>query len=96
MLLLILFFFLGMIPISSSMDILDTDDSYKYPVLLDGKLIGHIPSNIVIKVRDKLRIYKIEGVDIPHTLEIVVVPKKIVWYFFIILSKFFNTTSFKN
>lgn len=74
-----------MIPISSSMDMLDTDDSYKYPVLLDGRLIGHVSSNIVIKMRDKLRIYKIEGVDIPHTLEIVLVPKKEVQYFIFLI-----------
>ncbi|XP_077291956.1 RNA polymerase I subunit Rpl135 [Arctopsyche grandis] len=69
---------LGMIPLASSMDILDNEETYKYPVLLDGRLIGNIPSNIITKVRDKLRIYKIDGVDVPYTLEIVLVPKKTI------------------
>lgn len=64
---------LGMIPLSST---LDSDDLFKYPVLLDGRLIGNIPQNIVFKVRDKLRVYKIEGKDVPFTLEIALVPKK--------------------
>ena len=62
---------LGMIPLSIA-------ENWKnsYSVMLDGKLIGLIENNIIARVTDKLRILKIKGEEIPHTLEIALVPKK--------------------
>lgn len=55
-------------------DTIDLKDSYV--VQLDGLIIGYIPNNSIGRIVDKLRMYKINGVDVPDTLEIVLVPLK--------------------
>ncbi|KOC65372.1 DNA-directed RNA polymerase I subunit RPA2 [Habropoda laboriosa] len=62
---------LGMIPLSIA-----DDWKNSYVVMLDGKLIGLIDDSIIARVTDKLRLLKIEGEEIPCTMEIVWVPKK--------------------
>lgn len=62
---------LGMMPLSI------TDDwEESFTVMLDGKLIGLIKDNIIYRVTDQLRLLKIKGEQVPHTMEIVLVPKK--------------------
>ncbi|KAF7272577.1 hypothetical protein GWI33_014650 [Rhynchophorus ferrugineus] len=63
----------GMVPINyvSSKDI-----NNSYVVQLDGKIIGYLLKEIAPKVVNKLRLLKIEGKEVPHTLEIVLVPFK--------------------
>ncbi|XP_058802339.1 DNA-directed RNA polymerase I subunit RPA2 [Phymastichus coffea] len=61
---------LGMLPISIA-----DDWKNSYAVLLDGRVIGLIKDNIVGRVVDKLRVFKINE-KVPSTTEIVLVPKK--------------------
>ncbi|XP_034948641.1 DNA-directed RNA polymerase I subunit RPA2 [Chelonus insularis] len=62
---------LGMMPLSVA-----DDWKESYTVLIDGKVVGLIEDNIIIKVVNHLRQLKIEGKKIPNTTEIVLVPKK--------------------
>lgn len=55
-------------------DTIDIKNSYV--VQLDGKIIGYFPSNCTDRIVHKLRMLKIEGKDVPETLEIVLVPLK--------------------
>jgi len=45
-----------------------------YVVLLDGRVVGHVEKREAHRLVDKLRIFKIDGKRVPHTLEIVLVP----------------------
>ncbi|ENN77884.1 hypothetical protein YQE_05562, partial [Dendroctonus ponderosae] len=47
-----------------------------YVVQLDGRIIGYIPKEMASRIVDQLRLLKIEGKQIPNTLEIVLVPLK--------------------
>lgn len=62
---------LGMLPIHYM-----TDTTQNYVVLLDGKIIGYVAKDIILKLVEKLRLYKIKGTEVPNTLEIVLVPFK--------------------
>ncbi|XP_076280843.1 RNA polymerase I subunit Rpl135 [Lasioglossum baleicum] len=62
---------LGMVPLSIA-----DDWKSSYVVMLDGKLIGVINDNIVARITDKLRLLKINGKEVPSTMEIALVPKK--------------------
>ncbi|XP_011329952.1 DNA-directed RNA polymerase I subunit RPA2 isoform X2 [Ooceraea biroi] len=64
---------LGMMPLSIA-----DDWKNSYTVMLDGKLIGLIEDKIINKVVYKMRMLKIEGKEVPSTLEIALVPKKTV------------------
>ncbi|XP_066246685.1 DNA-directed RNA polymerase I subunit RPA2 [Euwallacea similis] len=55
-------------------DSLDLNNSYV--VQLDGKVIGYIAKEIAPSIIVRLRILKIEGKEIPETLEMVLVPLK--------------------
>lgn len=57
-------------------------DVYKYPVLLDGRLVGYFSEDTVDKSAAYLRTLKIKGEEVPITTEIVVVPKKQVSFLF--------------
>ncbi|XP_043275867.1 DNA-directed RNA polymerase I subunit RPA2 [Venturia canescens] len=62
---------LGMVPINIA-----DDWKTSYTVMLDGKVIGLMEDEIVSRVVDKLRLLKIDGKQVPNTMEIVLVPKK--------------------
>jgi DNA-directed RNA polymerase I subunit RPA2 len=64
---------LGMVPINTS-----TLDSTRnmYVCMLDGKILGYITENNITRSVDKLRQLKIEGEQLPHMTEVVLVPKK--------------------
>ncbi|XP_077268648.1 RNA polymerase I subunit Rpl135 isoform X1 [Temnothorax americanus] len=62
---------LGMVPLSIA-----DDWRNSYNVMLDGKLIGLIQDKIINRVVYKLRLLKINGREVPSTLEIALVPKK--------------------
>lgn len=64
---------LGMVPLKYA-GTLDLNKSYV--VQLDGKIVGYVPSTIAARLVDKLRLFKIKGKKVPHTLEIVLVPLK--------------------
>lgn len=64
---------LGMVQLKYA-DTIDLKNSYV--VQLDGKILGYLPSNSADRIVDKLRSFKIKGVNIPETLEIVLVPLK--------------------
>ncbi|XP_026754215.2 DNA-directed RNA polymerase I subunit RPA2 [Galleria mellonella] len=51
-------------------------DVYKYPVFLDGRMIGHIAEDIVAELTTYLRTLKVKGEELPVTTEIVFIPKK--------------------
>ncbi|XP_028028172.1 DNA-directed RNA polymerase I subunit RPA2 [Bombyx mandarina] len=63
----------GMEPISS---VLCDRDTYKYPVFVDGRLVGYIAESGAEKSAAYLRTLKIKGEEVPITTEIVVIPKK--------------------
>jgi DNA-directed RNA polymerase I subunit RPA2 len=44
--------------------------------MLDGKILGYITENNITRSVDKLRQLKIEGEQLPHMTEVVLVPKK--------------------
>ncbi|KAM3959804.1 RNA polymerase I subunit Rpl135 [Aphomia sociella] len=52
------------------------NDVYKYPVFLDGRLVGYFAEDTVDKSTTYLRTLKVKGEEIPITTEIVVIPKK--------------------
>lgn len=66
---------LGMIHIRNSRNIKINFKDY-YSTQLDGKIIGYVSKKIAGRLVDKLRLLKIKGEKIPHTLEIVLVPIK--------------------
>lgn len=51
-------------------------DEYKYPVFIDGRLVGYLAEDTVDKSAAFLRTLKIKGEEVPITTEIVVIPKK--------------------
>ncbi|KAI5641008.1 RNA polymerase rpb2, domain 6 domain-containing protein [Phthorimaea operculella] len=51
-------------------------DVYKYPVFIDGRLVGYFPEDTVDKSAAYLRSLKVKGEEVPITTEIVVIPKK--------------------
>ncbi|CAH0721281.1 unnamed protein product, partial [Brenthis ino] len=66
----------GMEPISFISQTPPSHDVYKYPVFIDGRLVGFLPEDIVSKVTSYLRILKVKGEDVPISTEIVLIPKK--------------------
>lgn len=62
----------GMIPLNG------TIDNWKdyCPVMLEGRIIGHLKYMDMKQVVEKLRIIKISGITIPQMMEIAAVPKK--------------------
>lgn len=64
---------LGMIPLKTSLGMSLTQT---YTVHLDGKIIGCVPKDEAKKLVNKLRLYKVQGDEIPNTMEIVLVPLK--------------------
>ncbi|KAL0861096.1 hypothetical protein ABMA27_009599 [Loxostege sticticalis] len=66
----------GMEPISSVAQTPLLRDVYKYPVFIDGRLVGYFSEDTVDKAAAYLRTLKIKGEEVPMTTEIVVVPKK--------------------
>lgn len=65
---------LGMAPINSS----KIDYKKYYVVILEGKIIGHVAMADSKRIADRLRLLKIDGVEVPNLLEVVLVPKKTV------------------
>ncbi|KAJ2941561.1 hypothetical protein O0L34_g14613 [Tuta absoluta] len=51
-------------------------DVYKYPVFIDGRLVGYFSEDTVDKSAAYLRSLKVKGEEVPITTEIVVIPKK--------------------
>ncbi|XP_059045558.1 DNA-directed RNA polymerase I subunit RPA2 isoform X2 [Achroia grisella] len=66
----------GMEPISVIAQTPIAYDVYKYPVFLDGRLLGYLAEDIVVKSITYLRSLKVKGEQIPITTEIVLIPKK--------------------
>ncbi|GBP19314.1 DNA-directed RNA polymerase I subunit RPA2 [Eumeta japonica] len=66
----------GMEPINSVAEVPLSEDIYKYPVFVDGRLLGYFSEDLVHRSCALLRTLKIKGEEIPITTEIVVVPKK--------------------
>ncbi|XP_026729153.1 DNA-directed RNA polymerase I subunit RPA2 [Trichoplusia ni] len=66
----------GMEPVSIISQTPISRDVYKYPVFVDGRLVGYFPEDTVDKSAAYLRTLKIKGEEVPITTEIVVVPKK--------------------
>lgn len=64
----------GMVPLNSS----KIDYKKHYVVILEGKIIGHVPMTDAKRIADRLRLLKILGVEVPNLMEIVLVPKKTV------------------
>ncbi|XP_030029888.2 DNA-directed RNA polymerase I subunit RPA2 [Manduca sexta] len=65
----------GMEPISSvSRAVLH--NVYKYPVFIDGRLVGYFSEDTVDDSAAYFRTLKIKGEEVPITTEIVVIPKK--------------------
>lgn len=67
---------IGLEPISSVSQTPLSRDVYKYPVFLDGRLIGYLGEEKVDSSTAYLRTLKIKGEVVPITTEIVVIPKK--------------------
>ncbi|CAH2059095.1 unnamed protein product, partial [Iphiclides podalirius] len=51
-------------------------DEYKYPVFVDGRLMGYLAEDNLEKSTAYLRTLKIRGEEMPISTEIVVIPKK--------------------
>ncbi|XP_045539840.1 DNA-directed RNA polymerase I subunit RPA2 [Papilio machaon] len=66
----------GMQPISSVSQTPLSQDVYKYPVFIDGRLVGYFSEDTVDRSTAYLRTLKIKGEEMPITTEIVVIPKK--------------------
>nr|XP_032523234.1 LOW QUALITY PROTEIN: DNA-directed RNA polymerase I subunit RPA2-like [Danaus plexippus plexippus] len=66
----------GMDPISSVAHTPLTHDVYKYPVFIDGRLVGYFNEDTALKSVSYLRTLKVKGEDVPISTEIVMVPKK--------------------
>lgn len=69
-----------MVPIDSS----KINFKSHYAVLLEGKVIGHISKSIAEQVATELRLLKIEGVQLPKLMEIVLVPDKQVRFYYLL------------
>lgn len=69
----------GMVPLDSA----KINFKSHFPVLLEGKVIGHISKSIAEQVATELRLLKIEGVQLPKLMEIVLVPDKQVQFYII-------------
>jgi hypothetical protein len=66
-----------------------SSDEYKYPVFLDGRLVGYLAEETVHKSTSYLRTLKIKGDEVPISTEIVVIPKKqVLAYQYIFLDRF--------
>lgn len=63
----------GMIGVRSALKI---DFKEYYCTQLDGRIVGYVPRKIAGRLVDNLRLLKIQGEQIPETLEIVLVPIK--------------------
>lgn len=65
---------MGMIPVKN----LNTKIDFKeyYNTQLDGRIIGYVSKKYAARLVDKLRVLKIKGEQIPHTVEIALVPIK--------------------
>ncbi|XP_061713388.1 DNA-directed RNA polymerase I subunit RPA2 [Cydia pomonella] len=66
----------GMEPISTISHTPLSTDEYKYPVFVDGRLVGYFAEDTVQKSTNYLRTLKIKGDEVPISTEIVVIPKK--------------------
>lgn len=66
---------LGMIPLGSELLSCSSAEKY-YTVMLEGRIIGYLPDEDVKDAVRQLRLYKVDGVEIPNTTEIALVPKK--------------------
>ncbi|XP_039760657.1 DNA-directed RNA polymerase I subunit RPA2 [Pararge aegeria] len=66
----------GMEPISSVAESQLAHDVFKYPVFIDGRLVGYLPEDSAAKSTAYLRTLKVKGEDISITTEIVLIPKK--------------------
>ncbi|XP_053619666.1 DNA-directed RNA polymerase I subunit RPA2 [Plodia interpunctella] len=66
----------GLEPISSMTQTPLTRDVYKYPVFLDGRLLGYLSEDNADSSTGYLRALKVKGEEIPITTEIVFIPKK--------------------
>ncbi|XP_049880530.1 DNA-directed RNA polymerase I subunit RPA2 [Pectinophora gossypiella] len=66
----------GMEPISSVSNTPLSRDVYKYPVFIDGRLVGYLSEETVDKSTTYLRTLKVKGEEVPISTEIVVIPKK--------------------
>ncbi|XP_034837415.1 DNA-directed RNA polymerase I subunit RPA2 [Maniola hyperantus] len=66
----------GMEPISSVSETPLSRDVYKYPVFVDGRLVGYLSEDTAVKSTAYLRTLKVKGEDIPISTEIVLIPKK--------------------
>lgn len=64
---------LGMVPLKG-VRLITPNHNEHYVVLLDGRVLGHVEKREAHRLVDKLRIFKIDGKRVPHTLEIVLVP----------------------
>lgn len=64
---------LGMVPLKG-VRLITLNHNEHYVVLLDGRVLGHVEKREAHRLVDKLRIFKIDGKRVPHTLEIVLVP----------------------
>ncbi|XP_052744867.1 DNA-directed RNA polymerase I subunit RPA2 [Bicyclus anynana] len=62
-------------PISSVTECPLSRDVYKYPVFIDGRLVGYLSEESAAKSTTYLRTLKVKG-EIPITTEIVLIPKK--------------------
>lgn len=67
----------GMVPLDSA----KINFKSHFAVLLEGKVIGHISKSIAEQVATELRSLKIEGVQLPKLMEIILVPDKQVILF---------------
>ncbi|KAJ4447595.1 hypothetical protein ANN_09602, partial [Periplaneta americana] len=65
----------GMIPLAGITTI-PLNHSKHYIVLLDGRVLGHVEESEAPRLVDKLRLLKISGKKVPHTLEIALVPMR--------------------
>lgn len=66
----------GMEPVSSIGNTPLARDIYKYPVFIDGRLVGYFAEDMVHKAATHIRTLKVKGEEIPISTEIVVVPRK--------------------
>ncbi|XP_038219535.1 DNA-directed RNA polymerase I subunit RPA2 isoform X1 [Zerene cesonia] len=65
----------GMEPISSVSQTPLSQDIYKYPVFINGRLVGYLPEDTATDSVAYLRTLKVKGEDVPISTEIVLAPK---------------------
>ncbi|CAK1540944.1 unnamed protein product [Leptosia nina] len=65
----------GMEPISWVTQTPIEKDVYKYPVFIDGRLVGYFAEDLVSNSVAYLRTLKVKGEDVPISTEIVLIPK---------------------